>query len=111
MMVQYVEPDSEEERRILSDRRAKVAARRRIKQRKTRRMIWMGVLILIGIGIYFVVTRVSAVHDPIAAWMKGEQEAALQNTEGIRKVVKGENRRRRLVDINGETSDLGSELP
>jgi hypothetical protein len=108
--MQYMDPETEEERRKISDRRATIAARKRIKQRKTKRLIWVVSLIVLGGILYYVGSTTPAIHDPIAQWMSGQEQAAIQNTSGIRKTIKGENKRRRLVDVNGETS-LDNELP
>jgi len=78
--MQYYE--TEENKRRLTDRKAKAAARERLCRRRNRRiLLWAGLIALLAV-FYFAVGKTY-----IAAWLKGQAQAAKGEAQGVEKTT------------------------
>jgi hypothetical protein len=78
----------EEDRRKLSDRRAKQAAHARMRRRRLKKLGWFCVIIAILAAVWFGVAKA-----PTLAYFAQQKGAALQTSKGLKRTGKMINRR------------------
>ncbi|NIM05375.1 MAG: hypothetical protein GTO55_04650 [Armatimonadetes bacterium] len=78
--MQYLEP--EEKKRRVSDRKAKIAAHKRMRQRRLRKTVWW--LAILAVLVVFYVTIGQSL---LASWGGSQAEAAKGTAKGVGRTI------------------------
>jgi len=100
--MQYYHDDSQEHRRRVSDQRAKLAARQRIRQRSLRKLAWWAGIIAVLAVFYFAIGG-----RLLSEWTGRQVEAVKQQARGL----KGTVRLFSHEEVEHATREWSEEIP